>query len=148
MAESNRTSVAVAELSRVPAFIRGLSFDHLPDDVVASARRSLLDLIGIGAAGRRTRGAQIAATYAATQQCGSDLSARILFDGRRTGLAGAAFAGATTIDALDGHDGHALTKGHAGAALLPALLALIDGMPCETARPVEGREFVASLVLG
>jgi 2-methylcitrate dehydratase PrpD len=149
MAESNRTSVAVAELSRVPAFIRGLSFDHLPDDVVASARRSLLDLIGIGAAGRRTRVAQIAATYAATQLCGSDLSARILFDGRRTGLAGAAFAGATTIDALDGHDGHALTKGHAGAALLPALLALIDGAKQEEApADVNGREFLTCLVLG
>src|SRR5215831_16684376 len=30
----------------------------------------------------------------------------------------------------------------------PALLSLIDGMPEETARAVDGREFVASLVLG
>ena len=51
--------------------------------------------------------------------------ARILFDGRRASLAGAAFAGAATIDALDAHDGHVLTKGHAGVAVLPALLAFI-----------------------
>ncbi|HSS69785.1 MAG TPA: MmgE/PrpD family protein [Casimicrobiaceae bacterium] len=132
----------------MPAFVRELSFDQLPDDVIASAQRSLLDLIGIAAAGSRTRVAQIAATYAARQLCGSDRSARILFDGRRAGLAGAAFAGATTIDALDGHDGHTLTKGHAGAALLPALLALIDGTPGESTARVDGREFLTCLVLG
>src|SRR6266496_5767789 len=77
----------------------------------------------------------IASAYAATQLCGRDRNARILFDGRRSGLAGAAFAGASTIDALDGHDGHVLTKGHAGAAILPALLALAD------THPIGGREF-------
>lgn len=132
----------------VPAFARSLSFDALPAEVVASARRSLLDLIGIAAAGSRSRTARIANAYAASQLGGSDRSARILFDGRRVGIAGAAFAGATTIDALDGHDGHALTKGHAGAALFPALLALTDGIPREMMRAVDGREFVATLVLG
>ena len=133
----------------VPAFVRGLAFDRLPDEVVASARRSLLDLIGIAAAGSRTRAAAIANAYAVTQLCGSDRSARILLDGRRAGIAGAAFAGATTIDALDGHYGHVLTKGHAGAALLPTLLALIDGArPNEPAGEVDGREFLTCLVLG
>ena len=68
----------------------------------------------------------------------------ILFDGRRASPAGAAFAGASTIDAFDAHDGHALTKGHAGVAVLPALLAVADavgGGRC-------GREFLAALVLG
>jgi 2-methylcitrate dehydratase PrpD len=147
MAERERA--AVAAIADVPAFVRGLSFDRLPDEVVASARRSLLDLIGVAAAGSRTRAAAIAGAYAATQLCGSDRSARILFDGRRAGLAGAAFAGATAIDALDGHDGHPLIKGHAGAALLPALLALVDGaLPGEPASELDGREFLACLVLG
>src|SRR5881392_573109 len=93
--------------------------------------------------------ASIANTYAATQMTSRDAEARLLFDGRRAGIAGAAFAGATTIDALDAHDGHVLTKGHAGVALLPALLALIDAArPGETAAKVDGREFVTCLVLG
>lgn len=37
-------------------------------------------------------------------------------------------ANAATIDSMDGHDGHRLVKGHAGAALLPSALAFIDGM--------------------
>ena len=115
MAEGERGAGPVKGFADVPAFVRGLSFAHLPAEVVASAQRSLLDLIGVAAAGSRTKAAAIASAYAATQLCGSDHSARILFDGRRSGLAGAAFAGASTIDALDGHDGHVLTKGHAGA---------------------------------
>ena len=144
-----RVNDAVAAFADVPAFVRSLSFDHLPDDVVASARCSLLDLIGIAAAGSGTELARIANAYATTELCGSEHHARILFDGRRASIAGAAFAGATTIDALDGHDGHVLTKGHAGVAVLPAILALIDGArPGEVAAEIDGREFVTCLVLG
>jgi 2-methylcitrate dehydratase PrpD len=102
-------------------------------------------LIGVAVAGSTTQAAAIANAYAATQLCGRDRDARILFDGRRAGLAGAAFAGATTIDAVDAHDGHVLTKGHAGVAILPALLALFDG---GLAPDADGREFIAALVLG
>jgi 2-methylcitrate dehydratase PrpD len=43
---------------------------------------------------------------------------------------------ATTIDAVDAHDGHVLTKGHAGVAILPALLALLDsGLASGCGRP-------------
>jgi 2-methylcitrate dehydratase PrpD len=149
MAEREGAAGTVAGFPDVPAFVRGIGFEQLPDAVVASARHSLLDLIGVAAAGSRTRVAAIASAYAATQLCGSDYNARILFDGRRSGLAGAAFAGASTIDALDGHDGHVLTKGHAGAALLPALLALCDAAgPGEVPSAGTGREFLTRLVLG
>jgi len=133
----------------VPAFVRDLAFDDLPADVVAQGQRCLLDLIGVAAAGSRTQAATIASTYAATQLLGRNRNARILFDGRRAGLAGAAFAGAATIDAIDAHDGHVLTKGHAGVAILPTLLAIIDGAhPGEPAATVDGLEFITSLVLG
>ena len=126
MVEGDRgTSAAMRDV--MPAFVRDLSFGALPADVVAQGQRCLLDLIGVAAAGSRTHSARIANAYAATQLCGRERDARILFDGRRASLAGAAFAGAATIDALDAHDGHVLTKGHAGVAVLPTLLAVIDG---------------------
>ena len=133
----------------VPAFVRDLAFADLPDDVVRQAARCLLDLIGVAAAGSTTRAAAIANAYAATQLSSRDREARMLFDGRRAGVAGAAFAGATTIDAIDAHDGHVLTKGHAGVAVLPTLLALIDaGIGGDAAKPGAGRELVTGLVLG
>jgi len=67
----------------------------------------------------------------------------MLFDGRRCSIAGASFAGAATIDSVDGHDGHVLTKGHTGVAVLPALLAVIDG-----GSKCDGEEFLTCLVVG
>ncbi|HEY3563968.1 MAG TPA: MmgE/PrpD family protein, partial [Casimicrobiaceae bacterium] len=103
-----------APIVDVATFVRALAFDDMPDDVVARAKRCLRDLIGIGAAAARLPSARIVDTYAAAQMTSADAQARLLFDGRRASRAGAAFAGAATIDALDGHDGHVLTKGHAG----------------------------------
>jgi 2-methylcitrate dehydratase PrpD len=48
-----------------------------------------------------------------------------------------------TIDAFDAHDGHVLTKGHAGAAVFPAALAF-----AETAGPVDGQTFLTDIVVG
>lgn len=125
------------------SFVSGLAFGDLPDDVVQQAERCLLDLIGVAAAGSRTSGAAMVNAHAAMQMRSRGGEARILLDGRRASLAGAAFAGATTIDAFDAHDGHVLTKGHAGVAVLPALLAFVDG-----GARCDGREFLACLVLG
>jgi len=127
----------------VACFIRTLAFKAIPLDVVQQAQRCLLDLIGVAAGGSRTPAAGIVNAYAATQMTSAGRGARMLLDGRRASMAGAAFAGAATIDALDAHDGHVLTKGHAGVAVLPALLAAVDaGAACD------GSEFLACLVLG
>ena len=127
----------------VPGFVRTLVATSIPPDVLHQAERCLLDLIGVAAGGARTPAASIINAYAANHMTSRDAGARILFDGRRASAAGAAFAGASTIDALDAHDGHVLTKGHAGVAVLPALLAIIDASaPCDAA------EFLTCLVLG
>src|SRR5579871_6055938 len=108
-------------------FIHGLRFDDLPEAVVAQARRCLLDLIGTAAGGSTTDTSRIIRNHAARHYgAGSEDGARLLFDGRRASPAGAALAGGLTIDSLDCHDGHVLTKGHAGVAVLPALLAFAD----------------------
>jgi 2-methylcitrate dehydratase PrpD len=146
MPDDRGAAEATTAFPDVASFVRGIAFADLPPDVALQATRCLLDLIGVAAAGTRTHVSGIARSYAASQLCGRDENARMLFDGRRAGIAGAAFAGAATIDAIDGHDGHVLTKGHAGVAILPALLALCDGAKREHA--FDGREFLTCLVLG
>src|SRR5438067_1008260 len=128
---------------RCDQFVRTLSFDALPHDVIVQARRCLLDLIGVAAAGSGTRMSAIVRAHAANELCSRDGGARMLFDGRRCSIAGASFAGAATIDSVDGHDGHVLTKGHTGVAVLPALLAVIDG-----GSKCDGEEFLTCLVVG
>ena len=123
-------------------FIHAVRVEDLPGEVVAQAKRCLIDLIGVAASGRRTALSRIVHDFAVRQMAAGDGGVRLLFDGRRASLAGAALAGASTIDAFDAHDGHRLTKGHAGVALLPTLLAFAE------TKAIGGREFIASLVMG
>ncbi|MBA3324003.1 MAG: MmgE/PrpD family protein [Rhodobacteraceae bacterium] len=125
------------------AFVHDLAWGDVPEDVRAFARRWLLDLIGVAAGGVGTDLSRIIRSHAAMQFGPGLRSARMLFDGRTVSPAGAALAGGMTIDALDGHDGHKLTKGHVGCGVFPSLLALSEA---------EGRsgagEFLTALVIG
>lgn len=125
------------------AWIHGLGFADLPGKVVDQAKLCLLDLVGAAAAGTETAMSRIIRDHARESFRGGPDAVRMLLDGRRVSAPGAALAGGITIDAFDSHDGHVLTKGHAGVAILPTLLAMT-----EHAGKVSGREFLTSLVLG
>ena len=125
-------------------FIHDLCYDDLPDRVIRQAQRCLLDLIGTAAGGTVTDTSRLIRNHAARHfGAGSGPGARLLFDGRRVSPPGAALAGGLMIDSLDCHDGHVLTKGHAGVAILPSLLALMDAEG-----DVSSHEFITALVLG
>ncbi|GMG81762.1 MmgE/PrpD family protein [Paralimibaculum aggregatum] len=126
-------------------FVHDLRHDDLPDTVRAEARRWILDLCGVAAGGAQTALSRIIRGHAAAQfGAGAGTgSARMLMDGRAVSAAGAALAGGMTIDALDGHDGHKLTKGHVGCGLFPAALAV-----AEAEGRTDGAEFLAAIVIG
>lgn len=128
----------------VIGFVHEIRYEDLPKEVTHQAKRCLLDLVGVAAAGSQTPLAAIARHLALSQFAAGVTGARLLFDGRRVSTVGAALAGAATIDSFDAHDGHALTKGHIGAAVLPALLAYVD----PAATTTSGREFLTALVVG
>jgi 2-methylcitrate dehydratase PrpD len=130
----------------IPAirFIHDLRYDDLPDHAVRQAQRCLLDLIGTAAGGSTTDTSRLIRNHVARHfGAGSGPGARLLLDGRRVSPLGAALAGGMIIDSLDCHDGHVLTKGHAGVAILPSLLALMDAEG-----GVSDHEFLTALVLG
>jgi 2-methylcitrate dehydratase PrpD len=131
--------------SPVDNFIHDLTIADLPDTVAAAARTCILDLLGVAAAGTTTRLSRIARDHAVRHMAagGNGPAARLLFDGRSASPAGAAFAAATTIDSFDAHDGHVLTKGHAGVAVLPAVLAFAEAVPVAS-----GGELLVALVVG
>lgn len=118
-------------MSALPVWraIEGGHVSDLPAKAAHQARRCLLDLIGVAAAGSTTDLSAIIRRHAATQfGAGDGKAASLIFDpnGRGASAAGAALANGMTIDAFDAHDGHPLTKGHAGCGLFPALLALAE----------------------
>ncbi|MBL8700887.1 MAG: MmgE/PrpD family protein [Alphaproteobacteria bacterium] len=131
-------------MSQLLDFILGLSVKDVPEAVRHRARMCLLDLAGVAVCGRETPVSRIVHDFVAAHQLGGKHGARLIFDGRRVSLPGAAMAGAATIDSYDAHDGHRLTKGHAGVVVLPALLAVEDEMGPSR----DGAEFFARLVMG
>ena len=128
---------------RTIEIIHELGWEQLPEVVQNQARRCLLDTLGAAAGGRQTEMSGIIHNFAASVYAGS--GAQLWFDGRTVSPPGAALANAMTIDALDIHDGYTLTKGHAGAALVPAVLATV-GLNFQAR--VAGKELLASLVIG
>ncbi|HEX4768994.1 MAG TPA: MmgE/PrpD family protein [Lichenihabitans sp.] len=123
--------------------------DFRPEDFPEMARHRaallLLDTLGICAAAARMEASVLARRAAMLLHGAGDerYAARMLFDGRRASLAGAAFASATQIDNLDGHDGYNPTKGHIGVVALPTLAALAEHRPDLT-----GSEALAALIVG
>ena len=83
------------------SFVMGLQWADVPEPVKARVKMALLDVIGVGAGGAGFRSAQIAAGFAADHLGGN---APLLFDDRHASAAGAAFAAAMSIDALDAHE--------------------------------------------
>lgn len=121
------------------AWIHRFDPEHLEARHYDHAKRCLLDLVGVAAGATRTPLAQHARRFV-TRQYGGDRP--LLFTEGSASPAGVALHGAWLIDALDAHDGQALTKGHAGVALLPALLALPE------VESLSGRQFLGLLALG
>jgi 2-methylcitrate dehydratase PrpD len=133
-------------MEHIHRFVMDTTYGDLPPPVAAMARRCLLDLAGTAAAGLSTALSRIIRDHA-VRAFGAGAgapAARLLFDGRRASPPGAALAGGMTIDSFDAHDGHVLTKGHAGCAVLPGLLAVADAR----GEPLSGAGFLTALAVG
>jgi len=124
-------------------FVHDTRLDDLPDDVVAFAKRCILDLLGVAAGGATMPLSAIISDHAADQFGPGKAAARMIFDGRTVSPAGAALAGGMTIDALDAHDGHKMTKGHVGCGVLPAALACLQAEAIE-----DGGALLEAVVVG
>ena len=115
-------------------FIHDLSWDQVPEEVQSATRMALLDLLGVAASGTATELSKIIRDHAVNHfgYSQSGPGSRILFDGRRCSIPGAALAGGMLIDSVDAHDGSKPTKGHVGCGTLPAALAFSEADPLTT----------------
>ncbi|MCV6585888.1 MAG: MmgE/PrpD family protein [Marinibacterium sp.] len=122
-----------------------LTPQDIPAAAQAAAAQSLLDTLGVMAAATPMTAGRIARDTAHALYASADPGwrARLPFDGRPVSAAGAAFAAATQTDNLDAHDGYNPVKGHIGAAVIPALLAL-----SETAPTLSGPQALSLVTIG
>ncbi len=129
----------------ISTFILSYPQQKIPRKTLQTAKLLVLDLIGVLAAATKLEAGLIARNHAVNHWAAgpSAPAARLLFDGRQTSLPGFSFAMATQLDNLDAHDGWQPSRGHAGAALLPALCAFAEG--CEE---LSGQDALAAMVVG
>ena len=140
----SRASIVGCPSAKVATFIRDLRFAAAPDEVQRETRICLLDTLGIALAGTQLPIARIIRRFVARHLAvGEGRGARMIRDGRRVSVPGAAMAGAAIIDGFDGHDGHPLCKGHAGVTVLPATLAFADALALN-----DWAEFLTLILLG
>jgi 2-methylcitrate dehydratase PrpD len=134
-----------ATFHAVNRFTRDLTLATIPPAAANAAKLLILDLIGVLIAARKLDATTIACNHAVNHWAAGPNGprAKLLVDGRETSLPGHAFAMATQIDNLDAHDGWQASKGHAGAALFPALSALAQAQ-----NAVSGPEAIVNMVLG
>ena len=140
-----QTPPAPLPCSDVGAFTFDLTPSEIPDDVLRMARLLLLDTMGICIAATPMEAGVLArdTSYRLYNAADSQDRSSMMFDGRQASIAGVAFAAATQIDNLDGHDGYNPTKGHIGVAVVPSLVALGEHMP-----DLSGIDALAALVVG
>ena len=124
-------------------FLHSADANTIPEEMLGLGRKWLLDLLGVAAGATDTRMSQIMRDHVAEHFAPGQRKVPMLFDGRLVSPGGAALAGGITIDALDAHDGHKLTKGHVGCGVLPALLSFTQAEMLN-----DDRAFLASLVVG
>jgi 2-methylcitrate dehydratase PrpD len=109
----------------VTGFVAETSWGILPDEVRQDAGRCLLDLARVPAGGDPLPQASIVRDHVLARGA----RAPWWFAGQSLEPADVAWASATALESLDAHDGHDLTKGYAGVARLPGLLALYSRRP-------------------
>ncbi|MCP5087538.1 MAG: MmgE/PrpD family protein [Rhodobacteraceae bacterium] len=123
-------------------FLQDTRWEDLPGRVQNQAELCVLDQIGTGIAGATTPLSAIIRDHVVAH-FGGKSPVPILFDNRKTSVAGAALAGGMTIDAVDCHDGYNPVKGHIGCGLLPAVLALSDQQG-----GLDGQDFLTAIAIG
>ena len=130
------TRQATAELCQT---LTRMTFASLPDEVIAVAKRVILDGIAVAAAGAKEPGPTIAAAHVKSQ--GGKETATVIGHGFRTSPVLAAYANGIAMHVLD-YEPMWSPPTHATSPTLPAILALAED------RQAPGREIITAFVKG
>jgi 2-methylcitrate dehydratase PrpD len=118
----------------------GLSFDRLPDNVVAMARLCVLDWLGVTIVGSREPAPRTLLRTLAPDAVARGAS--VIGHGIRVSPLQAALANGTSSHVLDFDDVNATLIGHPSVAILAAVLALAESLQSN------GPEFLCAFVAG
>ncbi|OWT57449.1 MmgE/PrpD family protein [Candidimonas nitroreducens] len=125
-------------VDRLAEFTTQTRYESLPGAVIDECKRIILDSLGCALAGVDAPKGRIGIAHG-LQMGGATPAATVIGTGDRTSIAGASFANAELINALD-FDG-VLPPGHVTPFVLPGALAVAESLGAT------GREFIASMAV-
>lgn len=126
--------------TQVAEWVTRVTFDDLPEDVIAATKLRILDVVGLSLAGAETpfgRSTRLAARALAPAG-----PSRLLGSGERVPVPMAAFANAACAQALEYDDTHNESIVHMSSPSVAAALALADE------RPIAGRDAILAIAVG
>lgn len=130
------------ETKELAAFLCQISYSNLSEETIATARMTLLDILGVAIAGSATPEGKIWQQHFLSYST-SEPSATVW----QNGLPSAGYRQAAGINAAFGHildfdDVHNLAIAHLGVVTVPGSLAIAQSRHCS------GREWIAALAAG
>ena len=129
------------------SFVQQFAWRDAPVGTRQLLATCLLDIIGVAAGARDNATSNILKNFAVAHYPATTLASRLWFDGRKVHPLGASYAGGFSVDSLDAHEGHFTSKGHAGATVVPAIIALVDA--CRAGgKDISGEELLCALTIG
>jgi 2-methylcitrate dehydratase PrpD len=124
---------------QLAAWVSRLTFDDLPDDVVAATKLRVLDVFGLALAGFETPFGR--STHAAAVALSPTGTSRLWGSGERIAATTAAFANAACAQALEFDDTHNESIVHMSSPAVAAAFAMSES------RNVSGREAILAIAL-
>ncbi|MGW4796149.1 MmgE/PrpD family protein [Nonomuraea sp. NPDC004297] len=126
--------------ARLAGFAAETTYDTLPDDVVDSVRKRVLDIVGLCVAAHRLPTSQAILDYVRDQ--GGRPQARVVGGGPRVPAALAALANGVLAHSLDYDDTHLPSVLHPSAPVVPAALAAAE------LAGASGRDTIRAIAVG
>lgn len=135
-------SVTVPSTTRVVAeFAVGLRYEDLPEDIIANAKRCILDSLGCGVYGATKPWSQSVARV--VKRLGQAQTATAWGMKLRADPLGAAFINGTAAQGFELDDCHDQSMSHYGAGVVPSVMAAAEGLG-----HFDGKQIILATVVG
>ena len=125
---------------KLAEYIVNTPYESIPEQARLSARRAILDCLGVTLAGFDDEGSKLITEFVKEQE--GKTEAGVIGQGFRTTAAYAALANGTMAHVLDYDDYSTTFLGHPSVAILPAVLAVAEK------EHLSGKEALAAYILG
>lgn len=136
----------MSRINELIGYVGELRYEDLPQEVIDSAKKSILDTLGCVMAGSSAEGCKTLVDL--TKEWGVKPEGTILVFGGKVPAPDAALVNATLARACDFDELHKEGGGHVSATIVPAALVMSEYSQALKHKVIDGKKFILGVVLG